>query len=147
MRNMTLLLFRGVVEAGSAEDVAGPGGVNEARVFDELKHAGRAGEAFDRSGKVAVGARVAGDEAADFGKDGFEVEIVERAGEAFRLVALEDADLAAGAEDAEVFGETLFVVGEVAEAEGGGDEVDRGVSEREMEGIGFDGDDVVGREF
>ena len=45
------------------------------------------------------------------------------------------------------FGEALFVVGEVAEAEGCRDEVDGGVGEGEMERVGFDGDDVVRGEF
>ena len=97
--------------------------------------------------KVAVGGRFAGDETAEPGEDGFEVEVVECAGEAFGLVGFEDAKLAAGAEDAVEFGEAFFVVGEVAEAEGGGDEVDGGVSDGEVEGVGFDGDDVVGGEF
>ena len=59
------------------------------------------------------------------------------------MVGFEDAELAAGAENTEEFGEALFVVGEVAEAEGGGDEVDGGVGDGEMEGVGFDGDYVV----
>ena len=45
-----------MVEAGGAEGVAGPGGVGEAGVLEELEHAGWAGEALDRGGKVAVGA-------------------------------------------------------------------------------------------
>ncbi len=56
--------FGGVVEAGGAEGVAGPGGVGEAGVFDELDHAGWAGEALDRGGEVAVSGGLAGDEAA-----------------------------------------------------------------------------------
>ncbi len=39
------------------------------------------------------------------GRNGLEVEVVERAGEAFGLVGVEDAELAAGAEDAVEFGE------------------------------------------
>jgi len=54
------------------------------------------GKRFYAGGKVAVGAEVSGDEAADFGEDSFEVEVVECADHAFGLVALEDADLAAG---------------------------------------------------
>jgi hypothetical protein len=76
-----------------------------------------------------------------------EVERVEPADEAAGLVALEDGDLAAGAKDAVEFGEAVGVAGEVAEAEGGGDEVDGGVGEREMEGVGFDGDDVAAGEL
>jgi hypothetical protein len=136
-----------VVEAGGAEGVAGPGGVGEAGVFDELDHARWAGKALDRGGQVTVSGGLAGDEAAEFGEDGLEVEVVECAGEAFGLVAFEDAELTAGAQDAVEFGEALFVVGEVAEAEGGGDKIDGGVGEREVEGVGFDGDDVVGSEF
>ncbi len=63
------------------------------------------------------------------------------------MVALENAELAAGAEDAVDFGEALFVVGEIAEAEGGGDEVDGGVGDGEVEGVGFDGEDVLAGEF
>src|SRR5271170_2638242 len=66
--------FGGVVEADDAEGVAGPGGVGEAGGFEELEHAGWAGEAFDRGGEVGVGAALAGDEAAYAGEDGFEVE-------------------------------------------------------------------------
>ena len=41
------------------------------------------------------------------------------------------------------FGEAVCVVGEIAEAEGGGDEIDGGVGEGKVEGVGFDGEDVV----
>jgi hypothetical protein len=136
-----------VVEADDAEGVAGPGRVNEAGGFEELEHAGWAGEAFDRGVEVAVGAFVAGDEAAETGQDGLEVDVVEGAGEALGLVALEDAELAAGAQDAKDLGEAFVVVGEVAEAEGGGDEVDGGVGYGEVEGVGFDGGYVVRAEF
>ena len=56
-----------MVEAGDAEGVAGPCGVGEAGGFEELEHAGWAGEAFDRGGEVAIGSLVAGDEAAEHG--------------------------------------------------------------------------------
>ena len=97
---------------------------------DELDHAGGAGEAGHGVGEIGVGCGVSGDEAAEAGQDLLEVEVVERAGEAGGLVEVEDADLAAGAEDAVEFGEACFVVAEVAEAEGRGDEVDGVVGER-----------------
>ena len=55
------------------------------------------------------------------------------------MVALEDAELTAGAEDAEDFGEGFFVVGEVAEAESGGNKIDGGVGEWEVKSVGFNG--------
>jgi hypothetical protein len=110
-----------VVEAYYAEGVAGPTRVGETCGFEELKHAGWAREAFDGGVEVAVGAFVAGDEAAETRQDGLEVDVVERAGEAFGLVAFEDSELAAGAQDAKNLGEAFVIVGEVAEAEGGGD--------------------------
>ena len=58
-----------MVEADNAEGVAGPGGVGEAGGFEELEHAGWAGEAFDGGVEVAVGAFVAGDEAAETRQD------------------------------------------------------------------------------
>ena len=46
--------FDGVVEAGDAEGVAGPGGVGEAGVFDELDHAGWAGKTLEQVLDVLV---------------------------------------------------------------------------------------------
>src|SRR5271168_2673151 len=115
------LRFGGVVEAYDAEGVAGPAWVGEACGLEELEHAGWAGEALDGSVEVAVGAFVAGDETAETGQDGLEVDVVERASKAFGLVALEYAELATGTQDAEDLGEAFVIVGEVAEAEGGGD--------------------------
>jgi len=136
-----------MVEADRAEGVTGPGRVGESGVAKQFDHAGWAREAFDGGVEVAVGVAVAGDESAQFGEDGFEVDVVDCAGEAFGLVALEDAELAAGAEDAEDLGEAFFVVGEVAEAEGGGDEVDGGVGDWKVEGVGLDGKDVLACKF
>ena len=80
-----------MVEADGAEGVAGPCGVGEACFAEKVDHARGAGEAFDRGVEVTVGGGVTGDETAEFGKDGFEVEVVDGAGEAFGLVALQDA--------------------------------------------------------
>ena len=67
--------------------------------------------------------------------------------EAVGLVAFEDAELAAGAEDAVDFGEAGGVVGEVAEAEGGGDEVEGVVGVGEVHGVAFDPEGVGGGEL
>jgi hypothetical protein len=53
-----------VVEADDSEGVTGPGGVGEAGVAEELDHTRRAREALHRRVEVAVGALIAGDEAA-----------------------------------------------------------------------------------
>ena len=60
---------------------------------------GGRGKRATECGEIGVGGGLAGDEAAERGEDVVEVEVVEGADEAFGLVALEDADLAAGAED------------------------------------------------
>jgi hypothetical protein len=136
-----------VVEADDSEGVAGPGGVGEAGGGDEGFHLRRAGELHHRVGQVGVGTGFAGDQAAEGRQDVVEVERVEPADEASGLVALEDGNLASGAEDAVEFGEACGVAGEVAEPEGGGDEVDGVVGEGEVEGVGFDGEDVAVEEF
>ena len=57
------------------------------------------------------------------GQDFLEVEVVEFACRPFRLIAVEDADLAAGTQDAEELGQAVLVAGQVAEAECGGNQV------------------------
>src|ERR1035441_8925403 len=112
----------GAVEAGGAQGVAGPGGVGEAGSSDEGLHLRGAGEALDRVRQVRVCRRVSRDDAAERGQDAVEVEGVEPADEAAWMVEFEDGDLAAGAQHAVELGEAVGVAGEVAEAEGGGDE-------------------------
>lgn len=88
------------------------------------------GESVDGFRKIFVGAGLAVERATDGGKNAAEIELVELAEEAIRLAEVEDADLAAGTEDARELTQAGVVVGEIAEAEGGGDEIDGGVGER-----------------
>jgi hypothetical protein len=53
-----------VVEADDSEGVTGPGSVGEAGVAEQFDHASRAREALHRLVEVAVGALIAGDQAA-----------------------------------------------------------------------------------
>jgi hypothetical protein len=142
-----VIRFGGVIKADGAKGVTGPSAVGEAGFADELQHAGRAREACDGGVEIRVGAGVAGYQTAEPGEKGFEVEIVDCTEEAFWLVALEDAELATRTEDAEEFGKPLLIVGEVAKAEGGGDEIDGGVGEGKVKSVAFDGDDVVTGKF
>jgi hypothetical protein len=82
---------------------------------------GRRGEVADGGREIVVGALLAVDEAADFGEDAAEVDGVGFAEKTAGLTEVEDAELAAGFEDAEEFAEAGLVVGEIAKAEGGDD--------------------------
>ena len=48
-----------------------------------------------------------------------------------------------GAQHAMELAQSGFVIGEIAEAEGGGDEVEAAVRQRKMEGVGFDDGGIV----
>lgn len=117
--------------------------MDKARLRNKFQHARGAREAGYGLGKIAVGFGISGDEPAETGQDLLEVEVVERSGKAGRLIEIEDADLAAGTEYAVEFGEACLIVTEITEAEGRGDEVDRVVCEGQVEGVGFDREDVV----
>src|SRR6185437_5625642 len=67
----------------------------------------------------------------------------ELAEDAAGFAEVENAELASGAQHAMEFAQARFVVGEIAEAEGGGDEVERIIRKRQMEGVGLDGDSIV----
>jgi hypothetical protein len=68
-----------------------------------------------------------------------EIEAVESTQEAgARFVGFEDGEGAAGAEDTMHFDEGEIVIGEVTKSEGGGYEVDGGVGDGEVHGVGFD---------
>ena len=99
---------------------------------------GGAGEAFDRGGQVGVGGGVSGEGSAQLGENLLKIQGVDGADEACGLVAVEDADLTAWAKDAVQLGEAFGVVGKVAEAEGGGDEVEGLVGVGQVEGVGLD---------
>ena len=92
-----------------------------------------------RSGEVGVGFAVAGEDGADAGEDLAKIPAVEGAEDAVGgLGEFEDGESAAGFEEAEHFAEAVFVIGEIAEAESGGEEVEGIVGEGEAEGVGFE---------
>ncbi len=137
--------FFGDVEGGDAEgEGAGLAG-GEAVVGDEFFHGLAGGEAFDGAAKVFVGFALAGDPAGDTGHDSLKVEEIELAdpreggdGE------VENEEASAGAEDAGHFVERDRPGGHVAEAEGDGEGVERGVVEGEVHAVGGDeGEEVA----
>jgi hypothetical protein len=115
--------------------------VGEAGTGDELGERFGRGEFEDGAGEISVSGGVAGDGAADAREDAREVETICGAKKrAARLGELKDGEVAAGLEDAEKLGEAAVVVGEVAEAEGGGEEVEGGVGKGKREGVSFEVD-------
>ena len=112
--------------------------VGEAGAGEQVGESLGRGEIEDGAGEVGVGGGVAGDDAADAREDAREVETICGAKKrSARLGELEDGKAAARLEDAKEFGKAAVVVGEVAEAEGGGEEVEGGVGEGKREGVGF----------
>lgn len=124
------------------DGAAGPeaeGGGLVADGFDKRGEFSGAEKAGDGVGEIGVGGAVAGEPAADARQNAAEVPAVEIAEEIVgRLGEVEDGERAAGLEDAVNFAQASFVVGEIAEAESGGDEVEGFVGEGETEGVGFD---------
>ncbi len=89
--------------------------------------------------EIGIGVAATAEEGPNAGEDVEAVEVVDGAeGGVGGCREFENGGGAAGAEDAVEFGDAFAVVGEVAEAEGAGDEVEGGVGEGEGEGVGFE---------
>jgi hypothetical protein len=131
-------LFFGEVQGDGVE---GPGLELDGGVADRRHERGEiAGteEAGDGCGEIFVGGGIAGEQATDTREDFGEIPAVCVAKKTVgRLSELEDGDGGAGFEDAMNFAEASLVVGEVAEAESGGDGVEGVAGEGEAEGVGF----------
>ena len=101
-------------------------------------------------GKVSVGGSVAGNEAAEFGKNLPAVETVEVTEKARGgLGEFKNGQSAAGLEDAADFPEAVFIIGEIAEAEGGGNQIEGAAGKRKAEGVSLQEEkarDRVGRD-
>src|SRR6266403_2732724 len=96
-------------------------------------------ETGNRFGQVRVGGGVAGNEAADFRQNFAEVPAVEIPQQSIEWFGeFEDGDGAARLQDALNFAQAGFVIGEIAEAKGRGDEVEGGIGERQAHGVGFE---------
>jgi len=138
MARLQTLRTDGRVEGDGAEGPAVGGGGLVADGSEEGGEFSGLEETGDGFGEVGVGVFVAREPGAETRKHAAEVPAVEIAEEIVgRLGEFEDGDSAAGFEDAMDFAEAGFVVGEIAEAKGGGDEVEGGVGEGEAEGVGF----------
>jgi len=126
------------VEGDGAESPGAEGGKFVTDGSEEGGEFGGAEEAGDRVGEIRVGGAVAGEPAANAREDAAEVPAVEIAEDIVRrLNEVKDGERAAGFEDAMDFAKAGFVVGEIAEAESGCDEVEGCVGEGEAEGVGF----------
>lgn len=118
-----------------------PAADDEAGFLDEAAEVGLAGEALDALDEVLVGVTVAGDELADEGDGGEAPALVDgvegRVGDLAELEAGEDA---AGLEDAVGLGQGGGDVGEVADAEGDGVEVEGGGGDGggQLRGVGLE---------
>ena len=123
-------------------DVPGP---HETGIGHFLFQGRGRGEMADGLGQVRIGARVAGDHLADARQDPVQIKIVQPAPDAFAAGAeLQDAGAAAGGEHAQHLGKGLGARRDVADAEGHGHAVHRGVGQGQLFGIGGHGHDGPG---
>ena len=129
----------GGVEGDGAES---PGAERGAFVTDGSEESGKfpgPEEAGDGVGQIGVRGAVSGEPAADPRKDAAEIPAIQIAEQVVGWFGeVEDGQRAAGFEDAMDFAQAGVVVGEIAEAESGGDEVEGFIGEGEAQGVGFD---------
>ena len=127
------------MESDDAESEAIEGDVGEAGGTEIGGEGFGTGKFANRLWEIGIGVAAAAEKGTDPGEDVEAVEIVNGAegGVGWRR-EFENGGGTPGAEDAVEFRDAFAVVGEVAEAEGAGDEVKGGVGEREGKGVGFE---------
>src|SRR6266850_832901 len=133
------LRANGGVESDSAEGPDAIVGGLVAESGHEGRELGRAEETGNGFGQVGIGGRLPGNEAADFWQDFAKIPAVEIPQQSIEWFGeFEDGDRATRLQDALNFAQAGFVIGEIAEAKGRGDEVEGGVCERQPHGVGFE---------
>src|SRR6516225_1886431 len=132
----------GGVQDDAAEVPKSDADLTKTAFSQELGQLRRRREFRDRAGKIVVGVGAAGDCAADVRQNVFEIEAEEgRHGTSTRFAEFKDPQFASPFQNAGKFAKTSLVIGEIAEAESCGDEVEAGIGEREVQGVGSAEDD------
>src|SRR5882724_3153639 len=133
----------GLLHAAQMQRYTSPGEVLETYVLQsggahfgcEL---GRGGKLADGFGEVTISVRRTGDEAADDREYAPAVKVVDGCEQAVRrCTEFQDGRHAARAKDAAHFREAGLVVGQIAKSEGDGHQVERRVTHRERQRVGF----------
>jgi len=118
--------------------------VDETGVAHHARQRIRAGEFLDGSGEIGIGGGPSGNCRAHLRQDVPKIKAKERAEQsAARLGTFQDSQFSAGPKEPEEFAETGGVAGQIAEAEGKGDQMEAAGSDGEIQGVGFQPGDFV----
>src|SRR4029077_6429718 len=98
----------------------------------------RRGKALDRGWQIRIGAADPGDHGANARQYLLEIDAVERPHCALGLAEVEDAAFAAGSQHTDDLAESGVVVGEIAETESGGHQIEVCARKRKVKGVGFE---------
>ena len=126
------------VQAGDAEGVGLPGAVRVAHRLHEGEQLRRRREVAHGNGEIVVGSGLAADDAPDGREHAAEVDCIGPAHEAAGLAELQNPQLAAGFQHAMEFAEAGLVVGQIAEAEGRDNQIQRCGAQRQVQSVGFE---------
>src|SRR5437899_4714600 len=135
-RNPLILEFKGIqhlvfdtplllspIQSCDAKRIRRPTDVTEAALTHAVKHFFGRRKTFYRSGQVRIRALHPRNQGADLRQHVFEVNPVQLADHAARFSEIQDAAFSCGAEHADDFAQARLIVGQVAETEGGADEI------------------------
>lgn len=125
-------------QPGDTKAVRRPGDIREPSLPHHDQHDRGCGKPLHGVGEVGIGLTNAGEARSDGGQNATKIEGIEVADQSARLAEVEDTDLAAGGKGPEELGESRLIIGEIAESEGGDDEVERPIGYGEMESVRLD---------
>src|SRR5258708_9269860 len=104
-------------QPSDAEGVRSPGNIAEVGGLHPEEHFLRGGKACDRCGQIGIRTLDAGDQATDFRKHGFEVQVVELSQQSRGLAAFQNSDLSSRAKYSANFPQACVIVSKITEAE------------------------------
>src|ERR1700722_5681147 len=126
------------IQARDSERIGLPVRFREASAAHASEHFFRRGKALDRSRKISIGPTHSRDHGAHARENLLEINAVKLSHDSLGLAEIENAAFATGAQNADDFAQSGVVIGEVAETEGRGDQVEVVAGKRKIERVGFD---------
>src|SRR3954451_17121261 len=129
------VLFPSPVKTSDPKRIRCPGNLAESDTMHAIEHFLRCGESLHRCGKISVWAFYSGNQGSNCGQHPFEIEAIALTDQSLRFSEIEDSTLTSIGKHAKDFTQASIVIGQVAEAKRGCNQVKLSTAKRKIEGV------------